>query len=135
MPDHRLDGRSGEAPGRFTKRLLDRPSFDAVVQFRSRAVVSEVTDLRRRELGFPQGQRHRPRGLVARFVEPDAMVRVARGTVAANLAVDPGTPVRGSLVVLDDEHPGSLAEHEPIAVAGKRARGRLWIVVAARRDD
>src|SRR6202022_1766680 len=78
---------------------------------------------------------HGPGRLFTRFVEPDAMVRVACRSVARDLAVDarPAGPCR--LLALHDEHPGAFGENEAVAVPGERTRCAGRVVIAGVGHD
>ena len=47
-----------------------------------------VIDVRRTPSGILKSHRHRPRGFDARIIETDAMIGIARRTVAGNFGID-----------------------------------------------
>ena len=121
--------------GRVAERHLRRTRLDAVVQQRGRAVVLHVADVLGREAGVGERLAHRARRLLAGLVEAHAVVGVARRAVAADLGEHPRAARARPLERLEDEHPGALAEDEPVAPRVEGAARRRRGVQAGRRED
>ena len=76
-------------------------------------------------------QRHRE-GTCLRFtafVGQSHVEGVAAHAVAGHLGVDARTAVPGMLQLLEDEHAGAFADHEPVALDVERLGGSLRVVV------
>ena len=69
--------------------------------------------------------------LLAALFQAHAMIGLAGGSVAADLAVDVGAARPRVLQFLQDEEPGALGDHEAVAIAREGPRGALRLGVPA----
>ncbi len=135
MADHGLDRRARQAVCGPPEGAAHGQGLDAVVQLRRGAVVRDVADRLGRHAGFFHRERHRARRLFARLVQTHAVVSVAGRAVAGDLAVNAGPARAGPLGLLENEHPRTLAQHEPVAVGGERPGGGRRVGFARGRED
>src|ERR1019366_4303824 len=135
VPDLALHAAAGNSGGRVAERLLRRTRLDAVIEQRGGAVVLHVADVLGTEAGVGDRLAHRPCRLLAGFVEAHAVVRVAGRAVAADLGEHPRAARARALERLEDEHPGALAEDEPVPPRIERAARRRRGAHAGRGDE
>ena len=90
-----------------------------------------VPDLVRFDAGVGEGHPQRPGRVGATRVGIGDMVRVGGDAVAEELRIDPRAARLRVLQVLEHEHGGRLAHHEPVALRVERPGRARWIVVAA----
>src|SRR4051812_48164003 len=84
------------------------------------------------ELCLSQGFGNRSCGLVRRLAEADAMKRFASGSVASEFGIDTSAASSRMVMIFEYEHPGTLGQHEAVAICGKRPRSALGCVVPLR---
>ena len=125
VADHRLDRGAGDPSRRAAEGEPGGARLDAVVQLGRGAVVREVVDRLGREPRLAERERHGPRRFLAAS-RPGARggarrrSRRSRGSRRRR-----GAPrARARSPVLEHEHPGALAEDEPVAVARRRGARR-----------
>src|SRR5262249_1100507 len=133
--DQALQGRPRQPVGMTIESELHSARFDAVVQLRRRAVIVDVLHVALADAGLFHRHTDGARGLFAAFFETHAMVSLARRSVARNFAVDVRASCARLLHLFEYEEPCALGDDEAVAIARKRARRALWLVIPTRRHE
>ena len=116
----------------LAERELDHARLGGVAERRRGRVRVHVADLGRVDARVGERHRHRARRVLAGRIGLGHVRRVGRHAVADELGVDLRAPRPRVLELLEHEHGGGLAHHEPVALVVERARRMLRIVVAPR---
>ena len=106
------------------EQTLHARDLDRVVQLRRGAVVVHVPDLLERPTRSVDRELHRAHDLDPVRIHLHPMIRVAGGGIPLDARVDLGAAGTRDVLALEHHHPGALAEHEAVASAVERARGR-----------
>src|SRR6266702_1186785 len=131
VTDHGLGAADRDLVCMVAERKLQRLRFSRVVELCRSSVRVDVIDVVRFESGIAQRQGH---GLGRRLTGPirrNLVMRVIRGGVAEDLAVDARTAIDRVLARFENESAGALAGHEAVAVTIERAAGFLGRVIAS----
>src|ERR1035438_4152950 len=117
MPDQALQRRSRQLIGVAVKGQFHGARFNAVVQFRGRAVIVDVLHIARPDAAFLYGHRHGAGRLFAALLQAHAVIGFAGGPVPRHFAVDVRAPGTGPLHLLHHEEPGAFGDYKTVAVA------------------
>ena len=130
MSGHRLGRRDGERTRVLAEALLDRQRLDLVVVGGRRPVRVDVVHHRRLHARLVERRLHHPQRAVPVLGRRRHVMSVGGHAVADQLGVCGRSARAGMLQLLQNEHAGTLADNEPVAVLVERPAGPLRLVVA-----
>ena len=133
MPGHRLGRAHRDLLRVLAERMLDRNGLGDVACRRRGAVGVDVIDLLRIELGVAHRVLHRTTRTVAVIRRQRDVRGIRRHAEADKLRMDAGAARLGELVIFENEHAGTVAEHETVAILVPGTRSALRIVIARRQ--
>src|SRR3989442_5427157 len=99
----------------------DSAGFDAVVEFGGCPVKVYVLHRLTGQSGFLESQTHGARGFLTALLKSHAVVSLAGGSVAGDLAVDVRAAGAGARHRFHKKEPRPFAQHKTISVGGERA--------------